>query len=105
MGGVKINDWFVDQVILDVSNDLAEQLGISVKEARLKIYNSGYHIYTTLDPEIQAIAESVYEDRSNLDVTSRSGQQIQSGITIIDVTNGNIVATVGKIGEKTGNLD
>ena len=105
VGGVKINDWFVDQVILDVSNDLAEQLGISVKEARLKIYNSGYHIYTTLDPEIQAIAESVYEDRSNLDVTSRSGQQIQSGITIIDVTNGNIVATVGKIGEKTGNLD
>ncbi len=105
VGGVKINDWFVDQVILDVSADLAEQEGISVKEARLKIYNSGYHIYTTLDPKIQAIAESVYEDRSNLDVTSRSGQQIQSGITIIEPSTGNIVATVGKIGEKTGNLD
>ena len=105
VGGVKINDWFVDQVILDVSNDLAAKEGISVKEARMKIYNSGYHIYTTMDPDIQAIAESVYEDRSNLDVTSRKGQQIQSGITIIDPSNGNIVATVGKIGEKTGNLD
>ncbi len=105
VGGVKINNWFVDQVILDVSDDLAAKEGISVKEARLKIYNSGYHIYTTLDPKIQAIAESVYEDRSNLDVTSRSGQKIQSGITIIDPSNGNIVATVGKIGEKTGNLD
>ena len=105
VGGVKINNWFVDQVILDVSNDLAAKEGISVKEARLKIYNSGYHIYTTMDPDIQAIAESVYEDRSNLDVTSRKGQQIQSGITIIDPSNGNIVATVGKIGEKTGNLD
>ena len=104
VGGVKINNWFVDQVILDVSNDLAAKEGISVKEARLKIYNSGYHIYTTMDPEIQTIAESVYEDRSNLDVTSRKGQQIQSGITIIDPSNGNIVATVGKIGEKTGNL-
>ena len=105
VGGVKINNWFVDQVILDVSNDLAAKEGISVKEARLKIYNSGYHIYTTMDPDIQAIAESVYEDRSNLDVTSRKGQQIQSGITIIAPSNGNIVATVGKIGEKTGNLD
>ena len=105
VGGVKINSWFVDQVILDVSNDLAAKLGISVEEARLKIYNSGYHIYTTLDPEIQSIAESVYEDRSNLDVTSRKGQQIQSGITIIEPSTGNIVATVGKIGEKTGNLD
>ena len=105
VGGIKINDWFVDQVIWDVGRDLAAKEGISEKEARLKIYNSGYHIYTTMDPEIQKIAESVYEDRGNLDVTSRSGQKIQSGITIIDVSNGNIVATVGKIGEKTGNLD
>ena len=95
VGGVKINSWFVDQVILDVSADLAEKYGISVEEARLKIYNSGYNIYTTLDPKIQSIAESVYGDRSNLDVTSRKGQQIQSGITIIDPSNGNIVATVG----------
>ncbi|MDY3984640.1 transglycosylase domain-containing protein [Dysosmobacter sp.] len=103
-GGIKINSWFVDQVILDVSNDLAEELKISVKEARLKLYNGGYNIYTTLDPEIQEIAESVYEDRSNLDVTSRSGQKLQSGITIIDPETGNIVAMVGKVGEKTENL-
>ena len=103
-GGIQINSWFVDQVILDVSNDLAEELNISVKEARLKLYNSGYNIYTTLDPDIQEIAESVYEDRSNLDVTSRSGQQLQSGITIIDPYTGNIVAMVGKVGEKTENL-
>ena len=103
-GGIKINSWFVDQVILDVSNDLAEEMGITVKEARLKLYNSGYNIYTTLDPDIQEIAESVYEDRSNLDVTSRSGQKLQSGITIIDPYTGDIVAMVGKVGEKTENL-
>ena len=103
-GGIKINSWFVDQVILDVSNDLAEELKITVKEARLKLYNGGYRIYTTLDPEIQEIAETVYEDRSNLDVTSRSGQKLQSGITIIDPYTGDIVAMVGKVGEKTENL-
>ena len=103
-GGVKINNWFVDQVIEDVSNDLAEKYDISVREAKLKLYGSGYKVYTTMDPQIQALAESVYEDRSNLDVTSRGGQQLQSGITILDPATGNIVATVGLVGEKNGNL-
>ena len=104
IGGIKINNWFVDQVIWDVSEDLAKKLDISEKEARIRINNSGYRIYTTIDPDIQRIAESVYEDRSNLDVTSRSGQQLQSGITIIDPYTGDIVAIVGKVGEKQENL-
>ena len=103
-GGIKINSWFVDEVFLDVANDLAAKEDISVEAAKTKIYNSGYNIYTTLDPEIQEIAESVYEDRSNLDVTSRSGQQLQSGITIVDPNTGDIVAMVGAVGPKTGNL-
>lgn len=104
-GGTHINSWFVDQVLRDVSADLAELYSISTKEALTRIYNSGYNIYTTLDPEIQEIAESVYEDRGSLNnLTSVSGQPIRSGITIIDPSTGNIVAMVGDMGEKTGNL-
>ena len=103
-GKIEINSWFVDQVLRDVSADLAAEYKIDTKDALKRLYNSGFKIYTTLDPNIQSIAESVYEDRSNLDVTSRSGQKIQSGITIIDPYTGNIVAMVGKIGEKEGNL-
>ena len=103
-GGIKINNWFVDQVIWDVSKDLASKMEISEKEARILINNSGYRIYTTMDLRIQEIAESVYEDRSNLDLTSRDGQPIRSGITIIDPYTGNVVATVGDLGEKEGNL-
>ena len=103
-GGVEINSWFVDQIIYDVAADLAESMGIEEKEARKRLYNSGYRIYTTLDPHIQEIAERVYEDRSNLDVTSRNGQQLQSGITILDPYTGDIVAMVGKVGEKDRNL-
>ena len=63
------------------------------------------NIYTTLDPEIQEIAESVYEDRGSLNnLTSANGQLIHSGITIIEPYTGNIVAMVGDMGEKTGNL-
>ncbi|MDD5931295.1 MAG: transglycosylase domain-containing protein [Oscillospiraceae bacterium] len=103
-GGEKVNDWFVEQVIWDVSKDLAAKLDISEEAARVKLYNSGYHIYTTMDPRIQRIAESVYEDRSNLDLTSRDGQIIRSGITIVEPSTGNIVAIVGDMGEKSGNL-
>ena len=104
VGGVKINNWFVDQVIWDVSEDMAEKYDITPAEARIRINNSGYRIYTTMDLEIQELAESVYEDRANLDVTSRSGQLLQSGITILDPYTGDIVAIVGKVGEKTENL-
>ena len=99
------NSWFVDQVFRDVTADLVEAKGISTEEAETLIYNGGYHIYTTLDPEIQEIAESVYEDRGSLNnLTSASGQLIHSGITIIDPYTGNIVAMVGDMGEKEGNL-
>ncbi len=103
-GGIQVNSWFVEQVFKDVARDLSAEFKVPVETAQAMLYNSGYKIYTTLDPKIQEIAESVYEDRSNLDVTSRNGEKIQSGITIIDPSTGNIVATVGAIGEKEGNL-
>ena len=104
-GASGVNSWFVDQVILDVSKDLAQVKGISEGEARALLYSGGYKIYTTLDPEIQEIAESVYLDRGNLNnLTSSDGQPIRSGITIMDPYTGNIVALVGDMGEKTGNL-
>ncbi|MCI9122256.1 MAG: transglycosylase [Oscillibacter sp.] len=104
VGAVEINSWFVDQVIRDVAQGLMDKYGIAEKEALKRVYNSGYRIYTTLDPHIQSIAESVYEDRNNLDVTSRNGQLLQSGITVLDPYTGNIVAMVGKVGEKDRNL-
>ncbi|MCI8842209.1 MAG: transglycosylase, partial [Oscillibacter sp.] len=103
-GKVEINSWFVDKVIQDVVRDLQKEYNITKDEAYTRLYNSGYRIYTTLDPKIQALAESVYEDRSNLDVTSRNGQQLQSAITILDPYTADIVAMVGKVGEKQENL-
>ena len=103
-GGESVNSWFVDQVIMDVSADLAEKYDLTPKEARRKLYNGGYRIYTTMDPKVQKIAEDVYEDRSNLNVTSRSGQKLCSGMTIVEPSTGDVVAMVGNVGEKTVNL-
>nr|WP_325302582.1 transglycosylase domain-containing protein [uncultured Dysosmobacter sp.] len=104
-GPTKLNNWFVDQVFRDVTADLAEELHISLDEAEKRVYNGGYKIYTTMDLEIQELAESVYADRGNLNnLTSRDGQPIQSGITVMDPYTGNIVAIVGQMGAKEGNL-
>ena len=103
-GQTAYQSYFVDQVFREVVNDMVEQLGVTEDTAKARLYHGGYNIYTTIDPDVQEIAESVYEDRSNLNVKSASGQLLQSGITIVDVTNGNVVAMVGGVGEKEGDL-
>ena len=104
-GQSKYQSYFVDQVRRDVVADLMELWGMEAKPTLAKLLSGGYRIYTTIDPDIQAIAESVYADRGNLNnLTSASGQLIRSGITIVDVTNGNVVAMVGDMGEKTGDM-
>ena len=104
-GGVnRVNSWFVEQVFKDVASDLAEKMDIDEKAANSLLYNGGYQIYTTLDPKIQEIAEAVYEERANLDVTSKRGQKLQSAITVIDPYTGDVVAMVGAVGPKEGNL-
>ena len=103
-GNVGKQSWFVDQVRREVGAALMEKYGVSSKEAQNMLLYGGYNIYTTLDPEVQEIAESVYEDRANLDVTSAKGQALQSGITIVDVNTGNVVAMVGAVGRKEGDM-
>ena len=102
--GIEINNWFVEQLIKDVTSDLADAKGISYEAAQRLVNNSGYQIYCTMDPDIQKIAEDVYEDTSNLNIHSAKGHQLQSGITIMDPYTGNVVAMVGAVGEKTQNL-
>ena len=63
----------------------------------------GLRIYTCVDPDVQAAAEAVYENRANLNYTSASGAEMQSAITIIDNRTGDAAAIVGRVGEKTGN--
>ena len=102
--GIEINNWFVEQLIKDVTSDLADAKGISYEAAQRLVNNSGYQIYCTMDPDIQKIAEDVYADTSNLNIHSAKGHQLQSGITIMDPYTGNVVAMVGAVGEKTQNL-
>ena len=96
--------YFEDQLIQDVIADLQTEYGWSRLYASQMVYSGGLSIYCTLDPEVQAKVDAVYEDLSNFDSISSTGQQLQSGITVIDNETGNVVALAGGVGEKTGSL-
>ena len=92
--------WYTEQVITDVTHDLMDEYGYNEDLAKQIVYSGGLKIYACVDTKIQSIVEDVYSNVENLPYISRSGQQIQSAITVID-EQGNVVALAGKLGEKT----
>lgn len=98
-----IYSWYEEQVITDVKNDLMEKYNYSEDVADRMLARGGLRIYTCVDLDVQRAAEQIYENRDNLNFTSSNGQLMQSAITIIDNSTGDIAAIVGRVGEKTGN--
>lgn len=96
--------YFVDQVIRDVVNDLANATGYDTEVINRMILGGGYQIYSTIDVDVQNAAEEVYEDLDNIPKTDSTYQQLQSGIVIIDNETGDIAAIVGGVGQKEGSL-
>ena len=101
----EVYSYFMDTVIEDVAKALAEKNGVEWNADTKKAYTeligrSGYHIYTTLDMEVQNAVDNIYEDLNQIPA-DRSLQQLQSGIVIIDNMTGDIVAMSGGVGEKT----
>ena len=103
----EVYSWFVDTVLEDVARDLASLSGVDYDSLdddgqntwMSVIQRGGYHIYTTLDMDVQQEADKIYGDISQIP-TTRSKQQLQSAIVIIDNRTGDIVAIVGGVGEK-----
>lgn len=103
-----IYSWYVDAVLIDVASAMAERDGVdwdsastNLRENYLeRIRKGGYHIYTTLDMDVQKQVDAIYTDLSNIPTTS-STQQLQSAIVVIDNSTGDIVALSGGVGEKT----
>ena len=95
--------YFEDQVINDVVRDLSEKTGYDQTIVRKMLMTGGYKIYSTLNPDVQAAVEEVYQNLDNIPNTA-SSQQLQSGIVIIDNKTGDVVAVAGGVGEKQGSL-
>ncbi len=104
-----IYSWFVDAVIVDFASYLAEQDGhdwAKMDDNARNIYldriqKGGYHIYTTLDMDVQKQVDEIYNDPSNLPKIWNATQQLQSAMVVVDNSTGDVVALSGGVGEKT----
>ena len=104
----EVYSYFMDTVIEDVAKDLAAQNGINWDDADkttrdeylLRIQRGGFHIYTTLDMDVQNQVDKIYTNLEEIP-GARSTQQLQSAIVIINNATGDIVAMAGGVGEKT----
>ncbi len=97
-----VNSYFVDALITEVSEDLADKYGYDKAHADKLFYTGGYKIYATVDTEMQAAAEEVFSDSETYAIKGKDGKLMTAGITVMDY-EGNVKALVGGIGEKTVN--
>ncbi len=98
-----IYSWFTEALINDVANDLATKNKISYDSARRLILKGGLNIYATIDPELQAKAESVYNDYMKY-ILPQDGKYPESACVIIDPKTSDILAIVGGKGKKNANM-
>lgn len=101
----EVYSYFVDVVLQDVAKAMAKQDGIEEWSDEIwenymdQINRGGFHIYTTIDTAVQNQVDKIYQDLSNIPKT-RSAQQLQSAIVVIDNSTGDIVAMAGGVGKE-----
>lgn len=103
-----INSYFTEYAISEVINDIAETRGISVDLAATIVYNRGYHIYTTLEPDVQAVLDEAFSTRDlfqqDPSLLVDYPEKPQAGMVIINVQTGAIAGMQGGYGLKPGNM-
>ncbi len=63
--------YFIDELIEQVQNDLMTYKGYTRTQAYNALYSGGLNIYTTQDPDIQAICDKEFQDDSNFPVQTK----------------------------------
>ena len=96
-----VNSWFAETVIEDAAAALSGEKNISLAVARKMLKSGGYKIYTTVSPEIQKKLEEYFENTDNFPREIESG--LEFSMVISDAESGNLLATVGAVGEKRAN--
>ena len=103
-----INSYFTEYAIAEVIGDIAKARGIKRNLASSLVYNRGYHIYTTLEPETQAILDEAFTNRdlfqADPELIIDYPEKPNASMVVINNNTGAIAAMAGGYGEKTMNL-
>ena len=95
-----IYSYHTEAALNQIINEMMEENDWTYEVARLHLFNSGYIIYTTQNTRIQNIMQAEAE-KDKYQVNSADGQSAQSGMVIIDHTNGYVSGVLGGLGKKT----
>ena len=101
--------YHTEAVLDQVIDQVMEEKGWSQQLAENYVYSSGLTIYSTVDNNIQAQMEEEFaKDKyivAGRDVDSKTGEKkndhSQAAMVVIDYKTGNVLGTVGGLGEKT----
>ncbi len=94
-----VHSWFVDTLIFDIIRDLMETYNYDEQTAKQLLYSGGLQIYSTIDRNMQAKVDAIYQNDA-LFPSHGTGVQVESAMTIIEQSTGNIVAIIGGRGVK-----
>lgn len=103
-----INSYFVEYTISQVISDLQKERNISEAMAEKLVLNRGYHIYTTLEPEVQVVMDEAFSKKelfqNDPEALEDLPEKPQAGMIIINVQTGAIAGMAGGYGEKVSNI-
>ena len=98
-----IYSWYTEALINEVANDLANKNKISHEAAKRLVFKGGLNIYSTIDPKLQKTVEEIYENYSKY-ILPQDGVYPESACVIIDPKTSDVLAVIGGIGKKNGNM-
>ena len=82
-----VNSYFVDELTEQVVEDLQNECGYDSQQAYRMLYSGGLKIYTTMDPQIQSIADEVFSNEENYPANAK--YYLTYNLTI-DKANGDV---------------
>ncbi len=95
------DSWFVETVIAEAAEDLAEKKNISISAAEHLLLGGGYKVYTTMDVKVQKALENYFENKENFPLEINEG--LGYSMVITNTADGSLAGIAGGVGEKRAN--
>ncbi len=94
----EVQNWYIDAVFRQATEDIAEKYNISEDAAEEKLYTEGLKIYCAMDLETQDMMQE-----AALSINKSQDPDLETAMTMV-AYDGRIIATVGSSFEKEGAL-
>lgn len=99
--GTPVMSWFAEAVLKEVEGDLVAQHGMTPEAAHRYVMHGGFSVKTTVNARAQEILEAYFSDPSRFP----AGEEHPTyAMCVCNSLTGELVAVVGRSGEKDGNL-